>query len=399
MSIDAEHDSIEITLDRPAGGAASVGRTDEGLVVFADGGLPGETVRVELHTRRKRFARGVVVEVVAPSAGRRVPECATARAGCGGCDLAHATREAQLEMKVVVVRDALERIAQLTDVPEIRVRSTDHERYRTTVRAAVVDGRAGYRRRRSHDVVAADECLVAHPAIEELLRDGRWGPASEVTLRASAKTGERLAVVDGSLAAVTVPDDVMLVSRDSLASSEQPFVTEHAGGRDWRLSAGSFFQAGPAAASALVEAVTRAVGDTAAGHLVDAYAGIGLFGGTVGRSFDRVTAIERSPSAVADARVNLGDDVRIESVKVESWAPKPADVVVADPARAGLGPPAAERLCESGASQFVLVSCDTGSLGRDARILVDAGYRVSGVEVVDAFPQTSQVETVLTLNR
>lgn len=397
MSMGGSDELIELRLDRPAGGDASVGRTEAGLVVFAEGGLPGERVRAEVHTRKKRHARGRVVEVLEPSADRVVPACATARAGCGGCDLAHATIERQRNMKRAIVGDALTRIGRVVELPEITLRSIGTERYRTTVRAAIVDGRAGYRRQRRHDVVVADECLVAHPAIEELLRDGRWGAATEVTLRTSVATGERIAIVDRSPQSVVVPDDVVLVESSALRSGDQPAMTETAAGRDWRISAGSFFQSGPAAASALVDAVSDAIGTERTGLLVDAYAGVGLFAGTVGRSFDRVTAIERSRSAVADARVNLGAGARIERVAVESWTSVAADVVVADPARAGLGRKAVDRLAGTGATRFVLVSCDPGSLGRDVGLLAEVGYRLKSVEIVDAFPQTSQIETVVAL--
>lgn len=390
---------IEVRLDSPAGGDASVGRTEDGLVVFAEGGLPGEVVRLEVHTAKKRYARGRVIEVVEPSPDRMVPACATARAGCGGCDLAHATIDRQRDMKRSVVADALQRIGRVTEVPEITMRPIGADRYRTTVRAAVVGGRAGYRRQRRHDVVVADECLIAHPAIEELLRDGRWGGATEVTLRTSAASGERVAIVDGSRRSVVVPDDVVVVERSALRRADQPTIVERAAGRDWQISAGSFFQSGPAAASALVEAVTAAIADNRGGHLVDAYSGVGLFSGTIGRSFDRVTAVERTRSAVRDARVNLGAGALIVESAVESWAPSPADVVVADPARAGLGRDGADRLVATGASRFVLASCDPGSLGRDVGLLGEAGYSLRSVDIVDAFPQTSTIETVAALTR
>lgn len=392
---------LEVVVTSAAGGGASVGRDDTGRAVFVEGALPGERVSVELQIEKKRFARGRLVEVLDAVVGRQPQECATGRAGCGGCDLAHATPDLQREMKAQVVLDALTRIARLDAVPDIAVTTTGQYRYRTTVRAAVVAGVAGYRRRWSHDVVPVTECLVAHPALEELLTVGRFGDATEVVLRVSAATGERLVVTDGDPHSVDVPGEVSVVKK---GAGGEAFITEVAAGRSWRVSADSFFQAGPAAATALAEGVQRAVGSAAGQRIVDAYAGVGLFAGTVGDDAASLTTIEVSPSACADARVNLASgssstSLTIVESTVDSWMPEPADVVIADPSRAGLGAGVVEILTGTNASRFVLVSCDTGSLGRDVGLLTKAGYTTESVEIVDAFPETSHIETIVELTR
>lgn len=393
---------IELEVTGAAGGDVAVGRDEDGRVIFVEGALPGEVVRVELHTEKKRFSKGRLIEVVVASPDRIDPICATARAGCGGCDLAHATLAAQQRIKSEVVADALMRIGRVREPHAITTRSTTAHGYRTTIRAAVVDGVGGYRRRWSHDVVVASECRVAHPAAEDLLANGRWGDSSEVVIRVSEHTGERIAVVDGSIETVHAPSDVTVVSTKEAHSVS---LTEVAAGRTWRVSADSFFQSGPTAASALVEAVACAAGATAGLGVVDAYAGIGLFGGTVGAKAAALTSIELSASGCADARVNLTefssspDSVTVVESSVERWLPQPADVVIADPARAGLGPAGVEVLDATGASRFVLVSCDTGSLGRDVGLLIAAGYELNSVEIVDAFPDTSHIEIVVGLAR
>lgn len=390
---------IELRLDAASGGGASVGRDDSGRVVFANGGLPGELVRVELQSEKKRFAKGTVVAVLDKSDGRVVPACATARDGCGGCDLSHASRPLQRDMKTAVVRDALERIAKIdVDVP-IAFRGLDAMAYRTTVRAAVRNGQAGYRRRSSHDVVVAAECRVAHPLVEDALVVGRWGSAHEVTIRASIETGERMAIVDGPLTEVEVPEDLALVAASDARAANAPFISERVAGRTWQVSAGSFFQSGPAAAEALVDVVSAGVGDLDGRHLVDAYAGVGLFAGSVANGAAQVTVIEVSPSSIADARVNLGAETRIHEGQVESWRATAADVVIADPARSGLGAEAVETLLAARPDRFVLVSCDSGSMGRDVGLLTRAGFRLVSIEIVDAFADTSHVEVVTVLQR
>ena len=112
-----------------------------------------------------------------------------------------------------------------------------------------------------------------------------------------------------------------------------------------------------------------------------------------------VVLVESSRSAVRDARLNLPGSPTIVRSTLERFRPMPADVVVADPAREGLGRRAVERLAASGAARFVLVSCDPAALGRDTRLLTEAGYALDRVTTVDLFGHTSHVEAVAVFDR
>lgn len=403
---------IEVRVDRPANGGAGVGRDDSGRAVFCEGALPGEYVRVELTQEKKRFARGVVTEVLEPAAGRIEASCPTSLAGCGGCDMAHGSHDVQRSVKAHVVRDSLSRIGRFDSdtIDNAWLGFTEPARsgwYRTTARLAVSNGRVGYRAARSHLVVAPSRCAVVHPLIEEVILEGHFPMSSgpEVVVRASHATGERIVVVDGSTKGVSVPSDVTLVSQSQLNAGADVSIIEEAGGRSFVISAGSFFQAGPGVATDLAAAVRSAAGDLTSRTIVDAYSGVGLFAGTVGADAASVTAIEVSASSTRDARRNLeeqrlaGQRVDIIESAVEDWSPTPADVVIADPARAGLGSAGVNTLLACGADSFVLVSCDTGSFGRDAGLLRDAGYRLESVRLVDAFRDTSHVETISSFAR
>ncbi len=392
-----------------AGGAA-LARDDEGRVVFVDGALPGERVRARMTEERRDFARATAVEVVEASPDRVAPPCPTLTAGCGGCTWQHVAPGAQHRLKAAIVLDALRRITRLDDPPE-PVQVTPHgPALRTTTRLAVsASGRAGHRARSRPgrpgptDPVVTDTCLVAHPLLEELVVDGRYPGSGEVLLRVGVASGERLVRTDAHGARVEVPTDVVVVRK-----GERAFVHEEVAGRRFRVSADSFFQPGPVAAEALVAAVSAAVGDALGpgGHLLDAYAGVGLFASTLGSASGdvRVTAIEQHPAAVADARTNLADlDARVARSEVGRWRPRQgergADVVVADPSRPGLGRPGVAALAGAGATRLVLVSCDPASLARDARLLAGEGYALSTLALVDAFPHTFHVEAVARFDR
>ncbi len=392
--------SLDVELERFVAGGVALGREPSGRVVLVEGALPGERATVELSVDKPSLARGVATRLHQLDPDRVDAPCPELAAGCGGCDLQHARHRRQRELKVEVVRDALARIGRLRDVPVAPGEYLPPQDHRTVLRCAVLDGRAGLRERRSTRVHPLGGCLVAHPLVEQILAEGRFPGAEEVIIRVGARTGDRLVVVSPSVGDATVPAGVQLVGADELAAGGNAWVHELVGRRRYRISAGSFFQARPDGAEALVRAVARALApfDPRSDRLADLYGGVGLF--AVGLDAHHALVVERSASSVADARVNLvHPGARAEQADVGQWAPVPAEVVVADPARAGLGAMGAAAVAGTGADRVALVSCDPASLARDARLLVDHGYRVEGVELVDMFPHTHHLEAVTTLRR
>lgn len=391
---------VELSTTGIAAGGEAVARDGDGRVVFVSGALPGERVAVTLTEERRRYARAAVVDVVDPAAGRISPPCPELERGCGGCSWQHVAPSAQRDLKVTIVADALRRQGGVAEVVVDPGPVLAPFHFRTTLRLAVDGaGAGGYRRARSHDVVDVGHCLIAHPLLRSMVTDAAFGAATEVTLRCGARTGERMAVVSPTTAGVRLPaghDDVVLVGAEDLASGCRAWIHEEVAGRRWRISAPSFFQARPDGAEALVDAVADLLGPpTRPGErLLDAYGGVGLFAGALGAG-RRTTLVERSRSSVADARANLADrGTHVLRLDVDRWRPSPMDVVVADPARTGLGTAGVRVLAATGARRLVLVSCDPASLGRDAALLGRAGYRWRATRLVDLFPHTPHVEAV-----
>lgn len=393
--------SVEVELTRVATGGAALGVGPDGRIVFAAGGLPGELVTAEIDREHANRLTGRVVEVLRPSTDRTPPPCPHVAAGCGGCDWQHVAPARQRQLRVDIVADCLRRLARI-EAPDLRFGPPlDPTGYRTTVRAAVDRGRAGFRAARSHQIVTVDSCLVTHPLAEEILTDGRFGSATEITVRVGARTGERLVVATPTAEGVQVPDGVAVVGDDELRQGRPAAYHEEVGGRRLRISARSFFQCRPDGAEALAAAAGAALGPRpgpAGGRprLLDAYCGVGLFGALLGDGWD-VTGVESSRSSTADAAVNLAahqPGATVVTSRLERWSPEPMDAVIADPARAGLGKAATHRLAATGAPVLVLISCDPASLARDANLLAGHGYRLDHVTVVDLFGHTSHVETV-----
>lgn len=384
-----------------AGGDA-LARDADGRVVFVSGALPGERVRAAIVQSKKDFARAKVVDVLEASVWRVDAPCLHVERGCGGCQWQHIAPEGQRAFKRDVVRDALRRIGKVPD--DVADRSVGETvtlpatGYRTTSRVVVRAGRAGFRRASSNEIVEVDSCLVAHPLLEELIRDGRFGGASEVELRVGARTGDRLALCDPTAGSVQLPDDVVVVGMDDLVRGVEASIEEEVAGRRWRISAASFFQIRPDGAEALVELVNHAAGD--AETVADLYCGVGLFAGALAAR-GSVVAVEGDPTAVRDARHNLAElDAEVVEADVHEWQPADSyDLVVADPSRNGLGTRGVATILACEPARVVLLSCDPAALGRDAGLLAAGGFELIGVTPVDLFPHTVHIETVSTFSR
>jgi 23S rRNA (uracil1939-C5)-methyltransferase len=398
-----------VRAERLVAGGAALARRDDGRIVLVDDALPGELVEVQIG-RRRGAEHGTLVRVVEPSPDRIVPRCPHVAEGCGGCDLAALEPRAQTTAKVEVVADSLRRLGRWRAPVVHAGPALDPWGFRTTLRLAVTNGRAGLRRSASNEVVELAHCLVAHPLLDELIADGRFPEASYVTLRVGAATGERLALVAPTRKAVSLPDDVRVVGADELAAGTDAWIHDDVAGRRWRISAASFFQTRTDGAAALVDVVRAMAADVldrTTGVLVDAYSGVGLFAGALlddalakGAEGWRAVTAENDTSSVADARVNLADlDARIVETRVERLRAPRADLVVADPSRAGLGADAAAVVAATRADRIVLVSCDPAAAGRDVDLLKSRGYRPVESIVVDLFPHTHHIEVVTRFDR
>ncbi len=412
---DSFSDLYTVAAERMVAGGAALGRLGDGRVAIADGAIAGETIELSVTKAAKRHVEGRAVSVDVPSKHRVDPPCAHAHAlggrhdlSCGGCDWQHIEPSAASAFRRDIVVDSLRRIGKVAE-PEVVVGpELDASNYRTIVRAGVADGRAGFRRPGSHDLASVDSCLVAHPLAEDIVLNGRFPGASEIEITVGARTQERLVLVTPSPAAADaqVPDGVIVVAQNgTLHQGPQGYVHEVIDGHRYRISADSFFQCRPDGADVLVDTVRTALGgalDVPGQRLLDAYGGVGLFGVALGAGH-HVVNVEANPSSIADAKVNMAESgaasYEVVRSNVEDWTPEPFDVVVADPARRGLDQAGVDVLAATGASTLVLVSCDPASLGRDARMLIEAGFELGQVTTVDLFSQTSHVEAVSTFRR
>jgi tRNA/tmRNA/rRNA uracil-C5-methylase (TrmA/RlmC/RlmD family) len=300
---------------------------------------------------------------------------------------------------------------------------------------------AGLRAHRSHQVIDVGECLIAHPAITDLAIPGRrWHGAASVEALVGTAAGERAVIVSpsgtggttarsASMEGITA-DSVLGRAGHSLAPLRgRSYLSQRAAGRDWRVSAGAFWQVHPAAADALAGAVLAGLMPVPGDVALDLYCGGGLFAGVLAQAVGpggTVIGVEADPAAVRDARHNLrewpwarvrkGDVAALLARGAEPQGPpRPpraavrrgsqegalpsARLVVADPPRSGLAREVTEYLSAAShrAQRLSYVSCDPATLARDIGLFTARGWTLDDLRAFDAFPMTHHVECVATL--
>jgi 23S rRNA (uracil1939-C5)-methyltransferase len=299
----------------------------------------------------------------------------------------------------------------------------------------------GYHRFGSNTLLEVEECPISSPLINRAIAavwrlggEGKVAPEiSEIEFFADAEDaalsieltlqrdpspvepGSAVATFAESLrAALPEVAGIALfspISREAVARQDipqsleplfgEPALTYNTRGGHYRVGAGSFFQTNRFLVDRLVELVTAG---RDGGRALDLYAGVGLFSLPLARSFREVTAVESAPSAFHDLRHNAPANVAAIHARVEAYfAALPAgakyDLGVLDPPRAGVGEKITRTVAELGAPRMSYVSCDPATLSRDLRLLLESGYRVEEIHLVDLFPQTFHIESVFHLAR
>jgi 23S rRNA (uracil1939-C5)-methyltransferase len=399
----------DLTIDSLAHGGEGVGRID-GKAHFVSGVMPGERVEIEVIREKRKWARGRLIRLIEPSPDRVEPPCPVF-ATCGGCTWQYADYERQLEWKREVVAGQLAHLGGLDDVAvHPTVAPGTPFAYRNRMDFSVERGRPALYERASNRLVALDACPLLCPELAgRFARLGDLTGTRKVVLRAGVNTGDALILVEGRIPERAGDWDSSVVVRSSgglHAIRGHPWLEEAIAGVHFRIPAEAFFQVNTAGAAALVGLVSDAAAVTSNDVMLDGYAGVGLFAGTVGRSAARVVTIDSGRAAYRAITGNLERSIpgRFRSLlgpfeTVASTVRDRWDVAVVDPPRAGLGADGVAAVSRTLPRTIVLISCDPAALARDARMLVAAGYEPEWVQPVDLFPQTYHIETVTRFRR
>ena len=410
---------VELVVERLTYGAEALAH-HEGRVVFVPYVAPGERVRVRVVERRAGFLRAELCDVLTAAPDRTAPRCRFF-GECGGCQWQHLTVAAQRTAKAALVEQQLARLGGLRDV-NVRPPLAPGApwAYRARITLAVEARMLGFRRARSHSLVAIDDCTIADPALIAHLDVARdWVAAlravpDRVTLARApggvvlvADTRRRpgsadITVTETLLARHASARGAVLAGGGARSVVGDPHVlTPLAPDLQLEVPADAFTQVNAAANPVLVATVLDLAALRPGARALDLYCGPGNFTLALGRRGVDVLGIERSAVAVDAGRANaarLGvagarfacGPVAAELARLPVEA---LDGIVLDPPRSG----AAEivpQLVARRPRRVVYVSCDPATLARDARDLVAGGYHLARIQPIDVFPHTYHIETV-----
>ncbi len=399
----------QVRLTQCAYGGEVFGRLPDGRAVFVPFALPDEVVQIRLIEEKPGYARGELLEVVTPSPQRISPRCVHF-GRCGGCHYQHMPYEMQLQTKAAILGEQLERIGKLKDAPlHPTVASPLPYYYRNHIQFDLTaEGKLGYHAASTDQVFAIQECHLPQPPLDQIWQmiDVEPIPGLQgVHLRVGMNEEVMLILVcdDPQLPQFQVEGiplsavHLSPVGRQVLAGSEYLFMEVL--GRIFRLSADSFFQVNTPMAAAMVEHVLHLLELDPADTLLDVYAGVGLFSAFLAPKVGRLIAIEASESACDDFAFNLDefDNVELYQATAEETLPVldvHPKVILVDPPRGGLSRKARQGILRLKPQQLVYVSCDPATLARDARYLVEGGYRPHQFTPFDLFPQTYHIESI-----
>lgn len=356
--------------------------------------LPGEVAQIG----RVQKMHAALESIVSPAPERIEPPCPVFMR-CGGCHYQHAPYEFQLARKVEILREQLQRVGKITFGGEIAVVSGPEYGYRNRAQFHIDNGKIGFRAAGSHTLVPLEgDCPVASPRLNQALaslRDKLRDPQWPRFVRSVEVFTNEFDIQ------VNVVDSEKPVARRFYDWMESAVAIEYdTGAGQFRVSPKSFFQVNRFLIDDLVRAATGAhTGKTA----LDLYAGAGLFALPLAKTFEKVIAVEAGSAAAHDLRFNAeraGVAVQSEYSRVEEFlarCTKTPDLVLADPPRAGLGPGVVAHLKRLAAPKVTIVSCDPATLARDLAGMPE--YEIESMTLVDLFPQTYHLETVVQLRR
>lgn len=436
---------MQLTIEKMIYGGDGLARDAQpgeprGKTVFVPFVLKDEQVEAEITEEKSGFARARAETIISASPFRVAPPCPYFLQ-CGGCHYQHASYEHQLEIKTAILRETLLRTGKVDWQNEILVHPSPPWNYRNRTQMKVRHDpfAIGYYKFNSHVLLPVEQCPISSPlinkaiaAIWQLGRSDKIPKALiEIEFFANAKDQELMLKIDLHQYSMPAQEEwqsfaAALLELVTEIAGISLFTTQADGPRiqrkppkellslfglselvygaafsDYRVSAGSFFQTNRFMTDTLVKLVTK---NRSGKFALDLYAGVGLFSKALAKPFPQVSAVESAALSYSDLKNNCPLNATTYNLTTEQFlasVPRGTyfDYIVADPPRAGLGEKVTRQIAQLAPAQMTYVSCDPATLARDLKVLLASGYRISKIHLVDLFPQTYHIETVIELAR
>lgn len=443
---------VELHINGMTAEGNGVGRTEDGMAVFVAKTAVGDHIRCRIAKVEKRFAYGIIEEMLSPSPDRCDDVGCDVYGKCGGCVYRHVTYDAELRYKDQRVKDAFARIAGLSPTFHPILPSPAENGYRNKAQYPVTgDSDApviGFFAPRSHRVIAQRRCALQPTvfgdildAVADWMAQSGATPYNETThtglvrhiyLRQAAKTDQImvcLVCTSGKLPNTALllellksfsnitsvcvninrRDTNVILGDDTYALWGDTYITDELCGLNFRLSPRSFYQVNRDQAERLYAAAADAADLKEDDVLLDLYCGTGTIGLSMAHRVKTLIGVEIVAPAIEDAKRNAAEngienarflcaDAADAAKKLEKEGIRPT-VVVVDPPRKGCDKALIETVARMAPDRVVYVSCDPATLARDCAVFAECGYVTTDATPVDMFPRTSHVETVALLSK
>jgi len=368
--------NLRITVEKAAFGGSFIGFS-EGKAVFTDNVLPGEEVLVKPLADRGDYILGKTVEVLKTSPNRKKSPCPV-WPRCGGCSYLHTDYETELELKKNILIDSLRRIGGIRDhEPRIICGPRFHYRSHVTLKS----DREGF-----GFFSEGSNSLVHLPAEGCLLADERL---NEAAAAAGPGVGEVRFAVDSAGRVHT--------------SDETGPLREEENGLTFERKIWNFYQANRFLRKEMLALAREYASLEKEETFLDIGCGVGFFSLALALQGNRGKGIDVEKSSIdlaeENALFNKIDSVSFASLSSSRLHPQRdrADVILADPPRAGLDKKTRKTILAMEAKRIVYISCNPATFARDLSHLEQGGYRIKELSLLDMFPATRHIESAALL--
>ena len=371
-----------------------------GKIIFVPDLLPNEEALVKIVLDKKKYMVGEVVQLIKKSDNRIIPKCGYDKCGCALKSLDYFKT---LEFKKKKVTDILKRYGEIEGVVKEIIPSGNIYAYRNKITLKVKDGKIGYFKNGTNDLIEISRCEIASEKSNEIINILKGSDLSEVREIVIKDFGEIMLIIKGDMdIEVLKPLVSSIYINDNLVYGKENIIA-NLDDFQFYVSKDSFFQVNMDVALKLYNKVLEYLDKALGKRVLDLYCGTGTISLFLSKYFDEVTGIEINEEAVKCAflnkKLNNVSNVRFicGDVSKEIHNLK-ADNIVVDPPRSGLTIEGINDILKINPDRVVYVSCDPMTLARDLKLLKEK-YIVQEVTLFDMFPWTYHVESVCLLLR
>jgi 23S rRNA (uracil1939-C5)-methyltransferase len=397
-------DEQVVTIEKLVYGGKGLARLN-GQVVFVPFTLPGEKVRIQITKQHRDYQEGEVIEVVEPSPSRIAPACRYF-GRCGGCQISHASYDHQLQTKVEVLKETLNR--SHLDFPEPEVISgTPYEyRHRAQLKYSARKGQLGFYQTGSNQITDIKECLCLTPGLNRLLISLRNELSaipvpnlSEIELYEN-DVGQTAAYFNAKIPS-ELRERLSYVTKVADAAGSNDFkLTLRFRNSEFPMHPSIFLQVNPGLWKGMIQEVESHFENKRSSVLAELYCGAGFFTVAIAPHVSKIYASEENRQAVEFAKAqHKHPNIEWIQTRAENYKiPNDVTDILVDPPRSGLHKNVVNELLRQKPQTIIYVSCDPTSFARDVRLLGPV-YKIERLVLMDLFAQTYHFETIARLYR